>query len=151
MSESTDRIERSIHIHADADRVWGLISEPGWWINDGTIAEHRIESSGDVHTVHDPTHGAFRITTLRLDSPNYASFGWGGGEDKSAEAHTNLIEFWIDEHPDGGVLLRVIESGFDSMNVSERQRRASFEDSSEGWQTELAAAQTLLSQRDDEQ
>lgn len=43
MSDGTDRIERSIWIAADADRVWQLVSEPGWWVNDGRITEHRVE------------------------------------------------------------------------------------------------------------
>ncbi|MGB3184945.1 MAG: hypothetical protein WBG36_01180 [Ornithinimicrobium sp.] len=55
-----------------------------------------------------------------------------------------MIEFWIEEQHEGGVLLRVVESGFDTMDVSERERRQSFEDSSEGWEIELTAVRTFL-------
>src|SRR4051812_29191477 len=98
MSEGTDRIERSIQIAADAARVWQLVSEPGWWINDGRITEHRIESDGDVATVHDPAHGAFPIRTLQLDPPRYAAFRWlaAGGTGRAVETQSTLIEFWVE-------------------------------------------------------
>ena len=31
----TDRIEREIHVDAPIERVFALVSEPGWWIEDG--------------------------------------------------------------------------------------------------------------------
>ena len=40
--------ERQIDIDATAERVWALVSTPGWWINDGTIVEHLIERRGDL-------------------------------------------------------------------------------------------------------
>ena len=30
-----DRIDRSIEIDAPAERVWDLVTRPGWWINEG--------------------------------------------------------------------------------------------------------------------
>ena len=48
-----DRIEREITIDAPVDRVWTLVSEPGWYINDKQITEHRIETRGEVTIVHD--------------------------------------------------------------------------------------------------
>ncbi|MGI9002113.1 MAG: hypothetical protein ACR2GH_10630 [Pseudonocardia sp.] len=33
--ENADRIEREILINTPLDRVWDLVSEPGWWIGDG--------------------------------------------------------------------------------------------------------------------
>ena len=65
MTDTTDRIERQIDIDAPAERVWRLVSEPGWWINNGTIVEHKIERVGDLDIVHDPDHGEFPIRTER--------------------------------------------------------------------------------------
>ncbi len=31
-SEAADRIERQVTINAPLERVWRLVSEPGWWI-----------------------------------------------------------------------------------------------------------------------
>lgn len=135
-----DRIERQIDIDATAERVWELISEPGWFINDGTIVEHTIEAAGEgVHVVHDPVHGAFTFETVELDRPRYAAFRWLGGDQGST-----LIEFWIDANNGGGVTLRVAESGFAALNLSEEERRKQFDGNCEGWATELAAARAVL-------
>ena len=59
---------------------------------------------------------------------------------------TTLVEFTLSEAPDG-VLLRIVESGFDAIP---RERRAdAFEANSGGWakQTELVRKYLLLEQR----
>jgi len=43
-----DSIERSIDISADAERVFALVSRPGWWINEGAVVENIVETVGDV-------------------------------------------------------------------------------------------------------
>lgn len=139
-----DRIERDIAIDAPIDRVWQLVSEPGWWINDGQITEHRIERHDDLAVVHDRTHGEWRIRTVRTDPPRYVSFRWD--LDASGESDGLLVEFFIDERP-GGVTLRVVESGFAGLDLPAEERRAQFEDNTSGWETELAAARTHLERR----
>ena len=140
MADLTDSIERQIDIDAPAQRVWELVSEPGWYINDGEVVEHRIERDGDVDIVHDPVHGAFRFRTVDLDPPRYAAFRWlsdqPGPDD--GEAGT-LVEFWVDERP-AGVTLRVVESGFASLGGTDEDRRRRVAENTEGWETELAAA-----------
>jgi uncharacterized protein YndB with AHSA1/START domain len=148
MADSTpdidDRIERQIDIGAPAQRVWDLVAEPGWYINDGTIVDHRIERDGGTSVVHDPTHGAFRFRTVELDPPRYAAFRWLSDEPgpDGGEAST-LVQFWIDERADG-VTLRVVESGFASLGGSEDDRRRRVAENSDGWETELAAARRHL-------
>ena len=149
MSDSRDRIERDIEIDADADRVWELIAEPGWWVNDGQIVQHRIERDGDMTTVHDPVHGPFRIRTVSLEAPRYAAFRWLSleGRGQLVDQQSTLVEFWIDELPGGGVRLRVAESGLDALAVSDEEQRRNFEENAEGWATELAAARSFLTGR----
>ena len=78
--------------------MWQIVSEPGWWINGGTLRPHRIEDAGDgTSVVHDEEHGAFRIRTERLDPPRYAAFRWIGREDEKGAG--TLTEFWVE---DGG-------------------------------------------------
>jgi hypothetical protein len=146
MSEGTDRIERSIEIAADSDRVWQLVSEPGWWINDGRITEHRIERDGELATVHDPVYGAFPIRTVRLDPPRYAAYRWLAvdGAGRAIEEQSTLVEFWIEDRLGSGVLLRVVESGLDALDVTEDQRRRNLKEHIEGWESELAAACSAL-------
>ncbi|MDQ3383311.1 MAG: ATPase [Actinomycetota bacterium] len=137
-----DRIERSIHIEASPQRVWALIARPGWWINEGTVTDLPTEVDGDVSTVTHPTYGEFRIQTVTLDDPRYAAYRWLGGEagaDGAADAPTTLVEFWIDEQ-DGGVSLRVVESGFASLPGDDADRHRAFEENDQGWEQELRAA-----------
>lgn len=147
--DDDDRIERTIEIAAPADTVWKLVSEPGWWINDGQVVEHRIERDGDTSTVHDPVHGAFTIRTERLDPPRHAAFRWltVRPDGRIDGGPSTLVEFWIEDRTPSGVVLRVVESGFGALEVSEQQRRLTIEDNTAGWETELAAARTHLESR----
>ena len=138
----TDRIERSITIAATPERVWQIVSEPGWWINGGTIRPHRIEDAGDgTSIVHDEEHGAFQIRTERLDPPRYAAFRWLGRADEKGAG--TLTEFWVEEAAEG-VTLRVIESGLE--NVPESERAEYLRANTQGWETELGAARTAAEQ-----
>ena len=133
-----DRIERSVAIAATPERVWAIVSEPGWWINEGTIRPHRIEDQGDgVVVVHDPTHGASRLRVERLDPPRYAAFRWLGREGEAGAG--TLAEFWVEEAA-AGVTLRVVESGLDT--IPEDERATYLRENTSGWETELAAART---------
>jgi len=145
MTETTDRIERRIEIDAPAARVWDLISQPGWWINDGKIVDHKIERVGDVDIVHDLVHGEFKIRTEQVDAPRYVAFRWIAQEpDQSGNEASTLTEFWIDDRDGDGVTLRVAESGFASLDVSNEQRRKHLAENTEGWEMELAAARSYV-------
>ena len=139
--DELDRIDRSIDIDAPAERVWALISQPGWWINSGTIhPDPDVERVDDhVVVVHDPEHGDFRIRTVELTEPTYAAFRWLGDEGEST-----LVEFWIEDR-DGGVVLKVTESGFSTLSDDRATWLKAREGNVEGWATELAAARTYLS------
>jgi uncharacterized protein YndB with AHSA1/START domain len=148
-SEATDRIERQIDIDAPAARVWELVSRPGWWINEGTIIDHPIDRDGDADIIHHPTYGDFRIGTVTLEPPRHAAFRWLTGENDAASSPkggATLVEFWIDDRADG-VTLRVVESGFASLDVSEEARRKNIDENTEGWEQELAAAKTWVGQQ----
>lgn len=150
--DSIDRIEQQIEIDATAQRVWELISTPGWWINGGEIIEHRVEQlDSQVVVVHDPIHGAFVLRVEALESPRYAAYRWFTAPRDSERADpardarsSTLVEFWIDEHDRGGVTLRVAESGFEGLDRPAEERRKMFDENTEGWAIELAAARSLI-------
>ncbi|AZZ80293.1 ATPase [Gordonia alkanivorans] len=145
--ENFDRVEREIAIEATAERVWQLVSEPGWYINDSVITEHRIDRDGDLSTVHDPVHGAFVFRTVKLDEPRYAAFRWLA-DASDPDSESTLVEFWIADSG-SGVILKVVESGFASLSGSEAERRARFDGNAEGWKLELELARTHLTSRSD--
>ncbi|MBU9766503.1 ATPase [Mycobacterium sp. TNTM28] len=142
MTTDYDRIEREITIDAPAQRVWDLVSEPGWYINDEQITEHRIDRDGDVAIVTDPTHGRFALRTVTLDAPRYAAFRWHIDAD-DPDSSSTLVEFWITP-TSSGVVLRVVESGFASLAEPEADRRSRFDDHSDGWALELGLAEQYL-------
>ncbi|MFE1165934.1 SRPBCC domain-containing protein [Nocardiopsis sp. NPDC058789] len=136
-----DRIERRIDIDASAERVWDLVSRPGWFINDGRVVDHRIDEVEDgVHLVHDPTHGEFLVRTEKLDPPHHAVFSWLGRVD---DKQSTRVEIWVRERP-GGVTLTVVESGFETLGLAEAELRDHVAGQIEGWEIELAAARGLL-------
>ncbi|MDV3220251.1 SRPBCC domain-containing protein [Intrasporangium sp.] len=141
-------IERQVEIAAPIERVWGLVSEPGWWINEGTIRTHRIEPADGHVVVHDETHGAFPIETIELREPVYASFRWLSAQDEEhgSDHIPTIVEFTL-EPTSGGVIVRVVETGFaEAGDAADDVRAAAHRDNTEGWEVELAAARTHLEQ-----
>jgi len=111
-----DKIEREIVINAPVQRVWELVSEPGWWIGDGDRSAQRRWKEGDVDIIEDPKYGRFPLQVVAIEPPSYVSFRWvadGEGEHGPVGSST-LVEFWVREQ-DGGAIVRVVESGFASM------------------------------------
>ena len=140
-----DRIDRSIDIDAPAARVWELVSRPGWWINEGEVdPEPDLVVTDDQALLRHPVHGEFRLHVLESRPPSYVSYRWMDGD---AEVGT-LVEFWI-EPREGGVTLRVAESGFSGLGKAREDWLAHRAGNVEGWTTELAAARTWVDRAGD--
>lgn len=146
-----DSISRQIDIDATAERVWALIARPGWYINEGTVDDDpdiRYEPDGDggqIAVVTHPVHGAFRIRTVTLDEPRYAAFRWLGATADGGDG--TLVEFWIDERAEGGVTLRVLESGFSTLSDDPAVWLEKREGNVQGWNIELAAGKAYVEAR----
>lgn len=147
-----DSISRQIDIDATADRVWALIARPGWYINEGTVDDDpdiRYEPDGDgeqIAVVTHPVHGVFRIRTVALDEPRYAAFRWLGAPSADASAGT-LVEFWIEDRAEGGVTLRVLESGFSTLSDDPAVWLKQREGNVKGWDIELTAGKAYVEAR----
>ncbi len=133
-------IEKDIQISATPQRVWDLVSEPGWWINDGTYTEHLIERRDGITHVTDPTHGVFPLVVVEEREPHYIAFRWlARTAEPVPDGPGTLTEFWI-EAREGGVLLRVRESGFESLGEDEAALAKTVADNTSGWEKELGVA-----------
>jgi uncharacterized protein YndB with AHSA1/START domain len=136
-----DRIERDITISASVARVWELVTEPGWWVPSDTPT--LIDRRPAAVTVRESAkYGRFPIEVVRIQPQTYAAFRWASqfpGEDLR-DGRTTLVEFHVEPVGDA-VRVRVVESGFASLDASEEVRRAGFADNSSGWELELAGLQ----------
>jgi len=147
-----DSISRQIDIEASSEKVWSLITRPGWYVNDGTVLDDsntRVETAADgteVAVVTHPMMGEFRFRTIELDEPRYAAFRWLGTPYRDVTEGT-LVEFWIKENPAGGVTLEVLESGFSTLSDDPAVWLKEREGNDNGWAMELEVAKTYAEAR----
>lgn len=147
----SDTIERDIFIAAPVEKVWELVSVPGWWINDGTLDLGSVERLADDRAVvHHPDEGDFLVERLAADPPRTVTFRWqvSGAEVRRPEAAADQllytrVTFTLTPEP-GGTRLAVTESGFATAVMEEKARRRAHADNSEGWEIELDAARACL-------
>ena len=129
-----DKIEREIIIDAPLERVWALVSEPGWWIGDGDRSCQRRSKEGDLDIIEDPRYGRFPLQTVAIEPLRYISFRWVMESAKEGEPvpATTLVEFWV-ETDERGTRVVVVESGFASLPNAE----AALADNTEGWKFQM--------------
>ncbi len=165
---NADRIEKEVLLKAPLDRVWRAISDAeefGQWFGvrfdgpfvagtsvTGTITPTAVDE--DVAKAQQPYAGQADTWQIVAVQPRQRlAFRWHplGVEDGSdpsdhTEEPTTLVEFTLQETSDG-VLLRIVESGFEAIPANRRQ--SAFEDNNQGWtaQTELIRKYLVLSEK----
>ncbi|MGE2718895.1 SRPBCC family protein [Mycolicibacterium celeriflavum] len=152
---SSDRIEKEVVLKAPLERVWRAISDAeefGQWFGvrfdgpfvagtslTGVMTPTAVDD--DVAKQQEPYAGIADAWHIEAVEPQrrlafrWHPYGVEEGVDVANEP-TTLVEFTLEEVA-GGVLLRIVESGFDAL--PEHRRVSAFEGNSEGW-----AAQTRL-------
>ena len=135
---STDRIEREIQIQAPRQQVWQVLTE----------AEHISRWFGDSAEVDLRPGGKMVFTwsecqshhaqVERVEPPAFFSYRWArrAGE-VPAEGNSTLVEFTLTE-AGSATMLRVVESGFDALRASEKEKATAVRENVEGWRNELA-------------
>lgn len=143
MSLLTDRIERDVLLKAPPERVWRALSnaeEFGNWFGVAlkgktfTVGQHvqgQITSAGYEHVVFD-------VLIERMEPQRLLAFRWhpyavNPTVDYSQEP-TTLVEFEL-KAVEGGTLLSVVESGYDS--VPPKRRLEAFRMNSGGWDEQM--------------
>lgn len=142
---STDRIEKKVFLKASRSRVWSALADAkkfGTWF--------RATLEGDFtpgETVHGrilyPGYEHLRLTlvTARVEPETHFSFRWhpyaiDPAVDYSKEPMT-LVEFTLEDSvEDGkaGILLTIVESGFDALPAS--RRAEAFRMNEGGWKAQ---------------
>jgi hypothetical protein len=136
-----DRIEKRIAIRSTQDKVWQLVTRPGWWLP-GTNAEPARDPGRIAVEYHGDTR-PYVIDVVRVEPQGYVSFRWAsafrGAE--PAPGNATMVEFYV--RPVGAeVGVTVVESGFTSLDLPEALREDEWKGSTGGWQYELAGLRT---------
>jgi uncharacterized protein YndB with AHSA1/START domain len=139
---STDRIEREVTISAPIERVWAVLTEPahvGTWFGNGTPAEVDLRPGGVMVLDHGP-YGRYLTLIVHVDPPHALSYRWASvfPDVLATEDNSTLVEFTLEPTAEG-TLLRLSESGFDSLVIPpEREESAGYESHSNGWSGVIA-------------
>ncbi len=146
---SDDRIEKHTVLHAPLDRVWRAISDSaqfGTWFGmsidgpfvagttvTGVIVPTTVDD--DVAAQQEPHAGmSAPLRVVAVEPPTRLAFRWNPLPGEEFADLTTLVEFTLTE-VDDGVLLRIVESGFDPLPAG--ARRSAFDGNSEGWTMQL--------------
>jgi uncharacterized protein YndB with AHSA1/START domain len=145
----SDRIEKSAVLRAPLARVWRAISDSrefGTWFGmsiDAPFAEGTTVTGVMTGTAVDEDIAARQreyedvacpLHIVEVTPPRRLAFRWNPLPGKEFADLTTLVEFTLTE-ADGGVLLEIVESGFDS--IPEEHRTSAFGNNSEGWAIQL--------------
>ncbi|HEY3867093.1 MAG TPA: SRPBCC domain-containing protein [Actinocrinis sp.] len=144
-----DRIECAITIDAPLERVWHLVSEPGWWVPT-TVESPDVRTPGHRTVRETEKWGTFEVEVVEMRPQTYAAFRWASQFPGQAvkDGNSTMVEFFVEPVPgSGSVSVTVVESGFAGLDADEAVRKAGVKDNSEGWPLEMAE----LKQRAEEQ
>jgi uncharacterized protein YndB with AHSA1/START domain len=133
-----DRIEREIEVAAPAARVWAALTErehlAAWFGDAGAEVDLR---PGGAITFSWQKHGKARAVIERVEPPTYFSYRWALQPDTEPRpGNSTLVEFTLEEHA-ASTRLRLVESGFRSLEWSGEEKARHVRDNVAGWATEL--------------
>jgi len=143
-TSTSDRIEEQVLLHAPRARVWRALTtadELGAWFG-ANLADATIAPGAQVVgpiALPGYEHLTFDVTIEEMVPERRFAWRWhphaiDPAVDYSAEPRT-LVTFTLEDSPDGGTLLRVVESGFDALPAA--RRAAAFLGNSNGWRGQL--------------
>ncbi len=141
---AADRVEEQVHLPQPPARVWRALTDPaelGAWF--GADLAGATMAPG-AHVRGNLTHKGFEhilLDVLIVEMVPERRFSWRwhphaieNGVDYSQEART-LVEFTLEGTPEGGTLLRVVETGFEALPAS--RRATAFLGNGKGWTAQL--------------
>ncbi|MEU4953510.1 SRPBCC domain-containing protein [Streptomyces lavendulae] len=135
-----DRIERETLIEAPLERVWSLVTEPGFWVAEPEQVAGTVAREGESVLAKNPQYGDFPVRVEKVEPPTYVAYRWASafpGEELRGD-NTTLVEFTLTPEGDG-TRLRVVESGFAALAGAEELRAKALEDNTGGWPQVLDA------------
>ena len=135
--ETQDRIERTVQIDAPRDRVWALVATPGWWIGEDGITANRVETRGDREVAINPTLGEFPLVIESSQEPDAIAYRWAPWDEQKRAEQGTLVEFTLTGAAEGPTTVRVVESGFASLDLAPDSRETQVRENTAGWRHEM--------------
>ncbi len=138
---SDDRIERDTLIEASVERVWSLVSAPGFWVADPESIKGTTAVEGESMVAKNADDGDFPVTVVKVEPQSYVAYRWAPATpgQELTEDNTTLVEFTLSPEGDK-TRLTVVESGFAALNVPEEVRVQTVKNLTGGWPHVLDAA-----------
>lgn len=128
-----DAIEREIVIDAPVDVVWRVVTEPEQmrqWFTDQAEIDLRVGGSGHLRF---PSGQSYSLQIEAVEPPHRLAWRWVQPEGSIARVNNSmLVEFTLQPEGDG-TRLRVVESGFASVDWSDDKKREYADDHTRGW------------------
>jgi uncharacterized protein YndB with AHSA1/START domain len=138
---ATDRVEREIIINAPQERVWAVLTEADHvarWFGDSAEVDLR---PGGKMIFGWKEHGNHHARVERVEPPGFFSYRWARSAGiEPAPGNSTLVEFTLIAEG-SATRLRVVETGFASLDGSEEDRGTAVKQNTAGWISELGELQ----------
>jgi uncharacterized protein YndB with AHSA1/START domain len=126
-------IEREIHIDAPVEVVWHLVTEPDQiqhWFADEAEVELRVGSKGRLAF---SGGDSYQLQVEAVEPPRRFAFRWVRRPGLVVRDDNSLLVEFTLEAENGGTRLKVVESGFDALDWSDKEKAEYVEGHSDGW------------------
>lgn len=133
-----DSIEKEVFIKAAPERVWEVITRPehiNQWLWDFSEIDLRPGGRMFFTSTCDGKTVDYEAQIEHLDPPHVFAFRWAEGG--WVPGGSTRIEISLSAEG-SGTRLRLVESGFASLEITEEVRQSLFKDINGGWSGELA-------------
>lgn len=135
--DETFTVEREIRIDAPRQTVWAVLTTPehiaGWFGQSAAFPDGIHEGAEGSFGWGD--HGDFPVRIVAFSPTDEFAFTWGTPGEPIRADNSTTAAFTLREDT-GRTVLRVVESGFDTLGTA-AGRRAAMEDNASGWTEEL--------------
>lgn len=143
--EDFDRVEVDCGIATSVENVWAVVSEPGWWVNDGPVDDHEVALDDEgIYHVTDPEAGEWLVEKADEDPMDVVAFRWYPiASDELPDEYATRVEISLSEEGDS-VSVHIEESGLSSVSDDEDEARQMWDDEAGMWAEALDAIKAHL-------
>ena len=143
--EDFDRVEVDCGIATSVENVWAVVSEPGWWVNDGPVDDHEVALDDEgIYHVTDPEAGEWLVEKADEDPMDVVAFRWYPiASDELPDEYATRVEISLSEEGDS-VNVHIEEPGLSSVSDDEDEARQMWDDEAGMWAEALDAIKAHL-------